>query len=157
GAAPGGGPATVYSPAGGTHHGQPDRASGFCYFNDPAVAILRLLDRGVGRVFYLDLDGHHGDGVQAACHNEPRVFTLSIHEAGRWPMQSARAGREGAESGGWGPGSLGDRAGGAARNLPVPPGFNDSELAWLVEAAVLPLIARFAPEVLVVQCGADAL
>ncbi|SMF77779.1 acetoin utilization protein AcuC [Tistlia consotensis] len=147
------GPATIYSPAGGTHHGRPDRASGFCYFNDPVLAILALLDGGLERIFYLDLDAHHGDGVQDAFHDDPRVFTLSIHEAGRWPMKPREPG---------GPGGLADRAGGpeggwAARNLPVPPGFNDSELAFLVEAAVLPLIEAFEPEALVVQCGADAL
>lgn len=139
-------PATLYSPAGGTHHGRPDRASGFCYLNDPALAILRLLDGGIGRVFYLDVDAHHGDGVQDAFAGEPRVFTLSIHEAGRWPQRGDDAA-----------GGLGDRAGGQARNLPVPRDFNDSELAFLMEAAVLPLIDDFAPEVLVLQCGADAL
>jgi acetoin utilization protein AcuC len=78
---------------------------------------------------------------------------LSIHEGGRWPMRPRDWG---------GPGALDDRgaeagAEGWARNLPVPEGFNDSELAFLVEAAVLPLIERFGPQALVVQCGADAL
>lgn len=140
----------IYSPAGGTHHGRPDRASGFCYFNDPVLAILALLDKGIGSVFYLDIDAHHGDGVQDAFHDDPRVFTLSIHEANRWPMDR----RPGT---GPGPGSLQDRAGGHARNIPVPEGFNDSEFAFLLEAAVLPLIERAAPEVIVLQCGADAL
>jgi len=135
----------VYHPAGGTHHGRPDRASGFCYFNDVALAILALLDAGVERIFYLDVDAHHGDGVQAAFEREPRVFTCSIHEAGRWPMRPG------------GEGDLDDRGGGNARNLPVPPGFNDAEMAFLLEAAVLPLIERFEPEAVVLQCGADAL
>lgn len=143
------GAATIYSPASGTHHGRPGQASGFCYFNDPALAILALLDGGVERVFYLDVDAHHGDGVQDAFHDDPRVFTLSIHEDARWPMDQA-GGEEGA-------GSVDDRAGGQARNLPVPAGFNDSELDYLMEAAVLPLIEGFAPQALVVQCGADAL
>jgi acetoin utilization protein AcuC len=138
--------ATVYSPAGGTHHGQPDRASGFCYFNDPALAILTLLDRGVAPVFYLDLDAHHGDGVQAAFATDPRVMTVSIHEQGRWPM------RPGVRLGG-----VEDRGGGFARNLPVPAGFNDSELAFLMENAVIPLAEVFEPQVVVLQCGADAL
>jgi acetoin utilization protein AcuC len=136
---------TLYSPAGGTHHGRPDRASGFCYFNDPALAILAMLDGGLERVFYLDVDAHHGDGVQDAFRDDDRVFTLSIHEDARWPMAAQGAGR------------VDDRAGGAARNLPVPEGFNDSELDYLMEAAVLPLIEAFEPEVLVLQCGADAL
>lgn len=136
-----GGRAAIYSPAGGTHHGRPDRASGFCYFNDVVLGILRLLDRGVGRVFYADFDAHHGDGVQDAFADDDRVFTVSIHEAGRWPRS----------------GLVDDRAGGAARNLPVPPGFNDSELDLLVDTAVLPLGRAFAPDVVVIQCGADAL
>jgi len=136
----------IYSPAGGTHHGRPDRASGFCYFNDPVLAILALLDGGLERVFYLDVDAHHGDGVQDAFHDDPRVFTLSIHEDARWPM-----GRNG------GGGRLDDRAGGAARNLPVPAGFNDSELDFLMDAAVLPLAAAFRPQAVVLQGGADGL
>ncbi|MEX2408508.1 MAG: acetoin utilization protein AcuC, partial [Rhodovibrionaceae bacterium] len=135
----------IHSPAGGTHHGRRNRASGFCYFNDPVLAILGLLDAGLERLFYLDVDAHHGDGVQDAFHDDARVFTLSIHEAGRWPMQPG------------GPGSLEDRAGGRARNLPVPQGFNDSELDYLMQTAVLPLAEDFAPEAVVLQCGADGL
>jgi acetoin utilization protein AcuC len=147
-------PGMVYNPAGGTHHGQPNRASGFCAFNDPVLAILEMLDAGLERIFYLDFDAHFGDGVQQAFHDEDRVFTLSIHEAGRWPM--ARGDGLTAASGGvYDRG--GDRAGGAARNLPVPRDFNDTEMAYLVEAVVLPLIQTFEPEALVVQCGADAL
>src|SRR5262245_33890084 len=71
----------IYSPAGGTHHGQRDRASGFCYFNDPALAILTLLDQGLQRIYYVDIDAHHGDGVEAAFAGDPRVRTVSVHEA----------------------------------------------------------------------------
>ena len=142
---PSSGITAIYNPAGGTHHGQPDRTSGFCYFNDPALAILTMLERGLARVFYLDLDAHHGDGVQAAFAGEPRVMTLSVHEAGRWPMNQD------------GMGQASDRGGGGARNIPVPAGFHDAELAFVMEAAVLPLIAEFRPDALVVQCGADAL
>ena len=144
------GAGTIYNPTGGTHHGQRDRASGFCTFNDPVLAILSLLDAGFTRVFYLDLDAHFGDGVQQAFHDESRVFTVSIHEAGRWPM--ARGDGLTAD-----PGGVFDRAGGAACNLPVPRDFNDCELEFLVEAVVLPLIQAFDPEVVVLQCGADAL
>jgi acetoin utilization protein AcuC len=136
----------VHSPASGTHHALRDRASGFCYFNDPVLAILSLLDQGVERVFYLDVDAHHGDGVQIAFEKEPRAFTLSVHEEGRWPMRGDAA-----------LGGLSDRGGGQARNLPVPPGFNDSELDFLMEAAVLPLIGEFEPEAIVLQCGCDGL
>ena len=139
----------VYSPAGGTHHGQPDRASGYCIFNDPVLAILELLATGLDRIVYLDLDAHFGDGVQQAFFDDGRVLTISVHEAGRWPMQ-----RDDADSGS---GSVHDRAGGAARNLPVPPGFNDSEMRFLIEEAIVPLILAFRPHAIVVQGGADAL
>lgn len=131
----------AFHPAGGTHHGRPDRASGFCYFNDPVFAVLTLLDGGAGRVLYVDLDAHHGDGVQDAFADDPRVFTISIHEANRWPHT----------------GPLDDRGGGRSRNLPVPRGFNDSELAYLLEQAVLPLQQRFAAPAVVITCGADGL
>jgi len=133
-------PSVVHSPAGGTHHGRRDRAAGFCYFNDPVLGILRLLDRGVARVLYVDLDAHHGDGVEDAFLDEPRVLTISIHERGRWPHS----------------GTIGDQ-GPSRRNLPVPPGFNDSELAFLIEEAVVPLAEDFAPEAAVIQTGADGL
>jgi acetoin utilization protein AcuC len=131
----------AFHPAGGTHHGRADRASGFCYFNDPVFAILTLLEGGLRRVLYVDLDAHHGDGVQDAFEADQRVFTVSIHEDNRWPHT----------------GPLEDFGGGQARNLPVPRGFNDSELAYLLEAAVLPLLKRFDPEALVITCGADGL
>ncbi len=137
---------TVFSPAGGTHHGRRDRASGFCYLNDPVLAILSLLDEGVSPIFYLDVDAHHGDGVQDAFVDEDRVWTVSLHEAGRWPH------RPPAPSGG-----LEDRGGGQARNLPLPRGFNDSEMEFLLEAAVLPLIERVAPTAIVLQSGVDGL
>jgi acetoin utilization protein AcuC len=149
---------TVYNPAGGTHHGRPDRASGFCYFNDPVLAILRLLDGGVTRVLYLDVDAHHGDGVQAAFAEDARVLTVSLHEAGRWPMLAGGGAAGGPAIGDKvGEGTVGDRAGGVARNLPVPPGFHDDEMAFLLDRAVLPLAEAFAPEAVVLQGGADAL
>jgi acetoin utilization protein AcuC len=131
----------VFCPGGGTHHGRPDRASGFCYLNDPVLGILAWLDQGISRVVYLDIDAHHGDGVQDAFHDDDRVLTLSIHEAGRWPRTGAAA----------------DRAGGMARNLPVPEGFNDTEMRYLMRCAVLPIIDAFAPQAIFLQCGADAL
>ena len=130
----------VFHPSGGTHHGRPGRASGFCYFNDPVFAVLTFLDKGLGRVLYVDLDAHHGDGVQDAFEDDPRVLTVSIHEEKRWPYS----------------GPVDDRAGGAC-NLPVPGGFNDSELDYLIEEAVLPLARGFDAQALVVTCGADPL
>jgi acetoin utilization protein AcuC len=132
---------TVHSPAGGTHHGKRDRASGFCFFNDPVLGIYALLDQGIGRVCYVDIDAHHGDGVELAFAGDPRVRMISVHEDGRWPHT----------------GKVADRAGGSARNIPVPPGFNDSEMVFVVDEALVPLARDFAPEALVLQCGADAL
>ncbi|NOG73285.1 acetoin utilization protein AcuC [Roseicella sp. DB1501] len=131
----------AYCPGGGTHHGRPDRASGFCFLNDVVLALLAWLDQGIDNILYVDIDAHHGDGVQDAFHDDPRVFTLSIHEGGRWPFTGAAT----------------DRAGGHARNLPVPAGFNDSEMLWLLHQAILPIARRLRPQAIMLQCGADAL
>jgi acetoin utilization protein AcuC len=130
----------VYSPAGGTHHGRRDRASGFCYFNDPVLAILSFLDQGL-RVYYVDVDAHHADGVQDALAGDNRVQIVSIHEDKRWPFT----------------GAADDRGGGNVRNLPVPAGFNDTEFAYLVDNVVLPLGRSVRPDVVVLQGGCDAL
>lgn len=131
----------AYHPSGGTHHAMPDHASGFCYFNDPVFAILSLLQQGVSRVAYIDLDAHHGDGVEAAFVDDPRVLTFSVHEQDRWP----------------GTGRLQDRGRGNTFNLPVPPRLNDSEFDVLLQHALLPVTRAFAPDAVVVTCGADAL
>ncbi|HWK45548.1 MAG TPA: acetoin utilization protein AcuC [Stellaceae bacterium] len=134
-------PGIVYNMGGGTHHGRADRASGFCYLNDPVLGILTLLDRGFRRVLYVDLDAHHCDGVQDALSHDERVRLISIHEAGRWPHT----------------GAIEDSGGGFARNIPVPAGFNDTEQDFVMAHAVLPLARDFEPEILIVQAGADAL
>ena len=131
----------VHCPGGGTHHGRRDRASGFCYLNDPVLTLTTWLDLGLDTLVYLDLDAHHGDGVQDAFAGDPRVLAISIHEAGRWPFTGAAE----------------DRAGGSARNLPVPPGLNDSEHRHLMRQAVLPLIEARRPQAILVQTGADSL
>ncbi len=131
----------VFHPAGGTHHGRPDRASGFCYFNDPVFAIMTMLEHGVQRVLYVDLDAHHGDGVQDAFAGNQAVLMISVHEHGRWPHS----------------GAADDTGRGNAVNLPVPPGFNDSELEFLLEHLVLPRAEAFKPQAVVITCGTDAL
>ncbi|MGE0735477.1 MAG: acetoin utilization protein AcuC [Alphaproteobacteria bacterium] len=130
----------IYSPAGGTHHGRPDRASGFCFFNDPALGLLAMLDQGIERICYVDIDAHHGDGVEDAFADDPRVTTISVHEAGRWPR-------------------TGDRNDGARGifNFPVPERFDDGEFALVLEQGILPIVAARRPEAIVLQCGADAL
>ncbi len=130
----------VHSPAGGTHHGQPSRASGFCYFNDPVLGILAFLDQGLSRVAYVDFDAHHCDGVEGAVGGDGRVLLLSVHEAGRWPRTGVI--------------SDPDRR---VHNFPVAPGFNDSEFDLLLDSAILPLIDAFRPQALILQCGADSL
>jgi acetoin utilization protein AcuC len=130
----------VYSPAGGTHHGRRGQASGFCYFNDPVLAILAFLDQGLS-VYYVDVDAHHADGVQDALGGDSRVHIVSIHEDDRWPYT----------------GAADDRGGGNVCNLPVPAGFNDSEFAHLIDNVVVPLGRSLRPDVLVLQGGCDAL
>jgi acetoin utilization protein AcuC len=130
----------VYSPAGGTHHGRRGQASGFCYFNDPVLGILALLDQGL-RVLYVDVDAHHADGVQDGLAGVDSFLMISIHEANRWPFT----------------GAADDRGGGNARNLPVPPGFNDTEFAFLIEEVIAPLATSFKPGAVVLQCGCDGL
>ena len=131
----------VHVPGAGTHHALPDRASGFCYLNDPVIGLLEWLDLGLDNIAYVDIDAHHGDGVELAFHEDPRVFTLSVHEAGRWPFT----------------GLLHDRAGGHARNIPVPQGFNDTEMDHVLHAAILPILRHLRPQAIMLQCGADAL
>ena len=131
----------VHVPGGGTHHGRADRASGFCYLNDAVLGLLAWLDQGLTNILYIDIDAHHGDGVQDAFADDPRVFTLSVHEAGRWPFT----------------GALADRAGGHARNIPVPQGLNDSEMDWLLRHAILPVAQHLRPQAIMLQCGADSL
>jgi acetoin utilization protein AcuC len=131
----------VHCPGGGTHHGRPDRASGFCFLNDPVLGVLTWLDLGLDNIVYLDIDAHHGDGVQDAFHDDPRVLTISLHEAGRWPFT----------------GAADDRAGGAAVNIPLPAGCNDSEFDHAMQQVVLPAIDARRPQAIMLQAGADGL
>jgi acetoin utilization protein AcuC len=130
----------VFHPTGGTHHGRTDRASGFCYFNDPVFAILTFLREGSRNVLYIDLDAHHGDGVEDAFIDDERVTTVSIHEADRWPYTGTHS-----------------RPGSGAYNIAVPQGINDSEFELLMEEAILPLVDRLNADALVLCCGADCL
>ncbi len=130
----------VHAPGVGNHHGQPNRASGFCFVNDIALGIMRWRELGARRVAVLDLDAHHGDGTEAAFADDPDVLTISVHEAGRWPRT----------------GMASDPARGIL-NFPVPSGFNDSELRVLMQAAILPAIVAHRPDVIMLLPGADAL
>jgi acetoin utilization protein AcuC len=131
--------------AGGLHHAMQNHASGFCVYNDCAVAISWLLDHGVRRVAYVDVDVHHGDGVQAAFYDDPRVLTISVHQHPMtlWPGTGY-------------PRELGTgRAEGTAVNLPLPPGTTDRPWLRAFHAVVPSLLRAFEPEVLVSQCGVD--
>ncbi|KJZ21081.1 acetoin utilization protein AcuC [Loktanella sp. S4079] len=131
---------TIFSPGGGTHHGMPDRANGFCYLNDPVLAIQSLRRNGAQRVAYVDIDAHHADGVEYAFAEEPDVLLLSVHEANRWPRT----------------GALSDRGVGQVYNLPVPAGMHDDDMALVRDELLLTAVAAFRPDAIVLQCGADA-
>ncbi len=131
----------VHVPGGGTHHAMADRANGFCYLNDPVLCLLALRHLGLSRIAYVDIDAHHCDGVEAALGGAEDMQLISVHEERRWPFT----------------GALDERGGGRAINLPVPRGLNDSEMAHIREALILPVLARFEPEAIVLQSGADAI
>ncbi|MEV5989201.1 acetoin utilization protein AcuC [Streptomyces sp. NPDC052051] len=131
--------------AGGLHHAMPGAASGFCVYNDAALAIARLLELGAQRVAYVDVDVHHGDGVQAAFWEDPRVLTVSLHEHPRtlfpqtgWPQETGAPNAEG-----------------SAVNLALPAGTADTGWVRAFHAVVPELLADFRPQVLVTQHGAD--
>jgi acetoin utilization protein AcuC len=132
--------------AGGLHHAMPARASGFCVYNDPAVAIMRLLDRGAQRIAYVDVDVHHGDGVQTIFWDDPRVLTISLHET---PLSLFPGSGFADETGGKG-------AEGAAVNIALPPGTGDAGWLRAFHAVVPSVLRAFGPELLFTQCGADA-
>ncbi|HEX5114014.1 MAG TPA: acetoin utilization protein AcuC [Pseudonocardiaceae bacterium] len=132
--------------AGGLHHAMPDHAAGFCVYNDCAVAISWLLDHGVDRVAYVDVDVHHGDGVQTAFYDDPRVLTISVHQHPRTLWPGTGYARE-----------IGVGAGeGTAVNLPLPPGTTDRPWLRAFHAVVPSLLGAFRPQVLVTQCGVDS-
>ncbi|WP_235019481.1 acetoin utilization protein AcuC [Tabrizicola flagellatus] len=134
-------PGVIHVPGGGTHHGLPGRANGFCYLNDVVLGIKVLQRAGLSRIAYVDLDAHHCDGVELAFAGDPGVRMISVHEEGRWPFT----------------GGLDDTGGGSAFNLPVPRGYNDSEARAVLHGLILPRVEEFRPEALVMQCGADSL
>ncbi len=134
-------PGIIHVPGGGTHHGMADRANGFCYLNDPVLALLSLRAQGFRRLAYIDIDAHHADGVELALGHDPDILMISVHEEGRWPFT----------------GLLADQGAGTVFNLPVPRAFNDTEMAAVRDGLILPQVQAFRPDVIVLQCGADAL
>jgi acetoin utilization protein AcuC len=131
--------------AGGLHHAMPGRASGFCVYDDPAVAIAWLLQAGATKVAYVDVDVHHGDGVQAAFYGDPRVLTVSLHESGSYLFPGTGFPDETGE---------GD-AKGTSVNVALPPGTNDAQWLRAFDAVVPDVLRAYAPQVLVTQLGCD--
>ncbi len=130
---------------GGLHHAMPGAASGFCVYNDIAVGIRWLLDHGAERVAYVDIDVHHGDGVERIFWDDPRVLTISVHESGRALFPGT----------GW-PSDIGGKgAEGTAVNLALPPGLTDAGWLRAIHAVVPAVVRSFKPDVLVTQHGCD--
>ncbi|MDQ2688453.1 MAG: acetoin utilization protein AcuC, partial [Armatimonadota bacterium] len=128
-------------------HAQRDRAAGFCTVNDCALVAQYLLDNGAKRVAYVDIDAHHGDGVQALFYDDPRVLTLSLHETPEslFPRVTGFAEEIGEDSGT-----------GFNANLPLLAGTGDRVACDAFEAAFLPLLGAFDPDFVILQVGADA-
>ncbi len=135
----------AFNIAGGLHHALEDRASGFCYVNDPVIVILWLMGRGK-RVAYIDIDAHHGDGVQGAFYETNQVMTISLHESGRFLFPGSGFEHE-----------MGEGEGvGFSVNVPLHPFTDDETYLWAFEEVVPPLIGGFKPEVIVTQLGVDS-
>jgi acetoin utilization protein AcuC len=134
----------AFSPSGGLHHAHRDRASGFCTYNDAAIACEWLRQRG-HRVAYVDVDVHHGDGVEEIFQSNPDVLTISLHESGRWLFPGTGFPRDA----GVGPGT------GSAANLPFNPFTWDEPWLTGFDRVVPALLRRFRPTVLVTQDGCD--
>jgi len=132
----------AFNPAGGLHHAMRDRASGFCIYDDPAIAIAWLLRGGHERIVYVDVDVHHGDGVQAAFYDDPRVMTISLHESGEYLFPGTGfPGETGAEC--------------TSVNVALPPMTGDDAYREAFDDIVPPLVEAFRPSILVTQLGCD--
>ena len=127
--------------SGGTHHGRKSQAYGFCFLNDCVLGILKAIELGFSKILYIDLDAHHCDGVQDVFVNNDKVTVISIHEENRWPKT----------------GTIDDCKINNIMNFPVPSGFNDSELDFLIKHGVIPFGKKINPDLLIIQAGADML
>jgi acetoin utilization protein AcuC len=138
----------AFNPFGGFHHALPDQAEGFCYLNDIAVTLLDALKKIPGiRIAFIDCDAHHGNGVQAAFYEDPRVLFISLHETGRtlYPWSGSET-------------EIGSGKGkGFTVNVPLEPGTDDEVYTLAFEALVPPLVRSFGPDIIVAELGADTL
>ncbi len=138
----------AFNPFGGFHHGSPNQAEGFCYLNDIVVAVRDALARDNAlKIAYIDCDAHHGNGVQDAFYDDPRVLVISLHETGKglypWGGWENEIGR--------GPGE------GYNLNFPLEPGTDDEIYRFAFDEIVPPVVSRFRPDVILAQIGADTL
>jgi acetoin utilization protein AcuC len=135
-----------FNPAGGLHHARRAEASGFCIYNDPAVAIAKVLDlQPDWNVMYVDVDVHHGDGVQWIFYEDPRVLTVSLHQTGRYLYPGTGFEDE-----------IGDGdAAGTAANIPLLPFTGEGDYLWALEAVISSLAEAFEPQLIFTQLGAD--
>jgi acetoin utilization protein AcuC len=131
---------------GGMHHASRERASGFCIYNDAALAVQKLLDGGVGKVAYVDVDAHHGDGTESIFWDDPRVLTISLHESGLTLFPGTGFANE----------IGGPKAEGTAVNIALPSGTGDAGWLRAFHAVVPQLVGAFQPEVIVSQHGCDS-
>lgn len=136
-----------FAVAGGLHHAHSDRAAGFCVYNDPAVAIATMLrDHPGSRYVYIDIDAHHGDGVQEAFYTSDEVLTISVHESGKYLFPGTGRLLETGESDGEG----------YSINVPLPPLSDDACYEMVYREVIAPAVRAFAPDAIIAQCGADA-
>jgi len=136
--------APAFQPFGGLHHAHPDRASGFCIYNDVAIGVRAAVER-LGRVAYIDIDAHHGDGVMYGFYDSGRVLDIDFHQDGRTLFP--------------GTGHVNEHGGGDGAglkvNLPLPPGAGDEALVPLFERIVPPMLREFRPGLIILQHGVD--
>ena len=131
--------------AGGLHHAYPDRASGFCIFNDVAVGIAYLIEKGFSRIFYLDIDAHHGDGVMYGFYGDGRVLDIDFHENGLYLFPGSGF-----------PYEIGiDDGKGLKINIPLLPGAGDDAFLLAFNEIIPKAASKFRPEIIIVQCGVD--
>ncbi len=138
--------AHAFNPSGGLHHAHPERASGFCIFNDPAVSINYLRKKyNVKRLLYLDIDAHHGDGVMYGFYSDPSLLDIDFHESGKYLFPGTGFPDEVGKS----------EAKGLKLNVPLLPGTGDEAYLRAFHKLTPEIVRKFRPQIILVQCGAD--
>ena len=136
----------AFNPSGGLHHAHPERASGFCIFNDPAISISYLKKKyHAKRLVYLDIDAHHGDGVMYGFYNDSSLLNIDFHESGKFLFPGTGFPDE----------TGGSEAKGLKLNVPLLPGTGDEAYDRAFHKLVPAIVRKFRPEIILVQCGAD--